>query len=161
VKLLLAFVVGSAVLCSVGNASERAEGASADREAVRQLVAEFDRCAREKDLEGFLSYSLDDVVALGPGEAAVVGKAAVRAWYQNFYAAFDIAMVHRPVETDSFGDLVITRGDATGTIRPVAGGEALQVDNKYLFALKRQPNGSLKVWRAMFNANGQTPQAAK
>ena len=138
-----------------------AEGASADREAVRQLVAEFDRCAREKDLEGFLSYSLDDVVALGPGEPAVVGRAAVRAWYQDFYAAFDIAMVHRPVETDSFGDLVITRGDVTGTIRPVGGGEAIQVGNKYLFVLKRQSNDSLKVWRAMFNANGQAPQAAK
>ena len=160
-KLLLAFVVGSAVLCSVANASEQAKGASADREAVKQLVAEFDRCAREKDLETFLSYSLDDVVALAPGEPAVVGKAAMRAWYQNFYAAFDVAMVHRPVETDSFGDLVITRGDATGTIRPVGGGEAVQVGNKYLFVLKRQSDGSLRVWRAMFNENGQAPQAAK
>ncbi len=59
----------------------------------------LDRCAREKDLEAFLSHSVADVVALAPGEPAVVGKEALRNWYKGFYAAFDIAMVHRPIET--------------------------------------------------------------
>ena len=161
--LLFTYAVGSAVLLSGTGVSggQPAKAAAADEDAVKQLVAEFDRCAREKDLEAFLSNSVEDVVALAPGEPAAVGKAALRSWYKGFYAAFDIAMVHRPIETHSFGDVVITRGDATGSIRSVSGGEPMQVDNKYLFVLKRQANGSLKVWRAMFNANGAATPADK
>ena len=161
--LLITCAVGSAMLLSgtVVSAGQPAKAAVADEQAVKQLVAEFDRCAREKDLEAFLSHSVDDVVALAPGEPAVVGKEALRNWYKGFYAAFDIAMVHRPIETHSFGEVVIARGDATGSIRSVSGGEAMQVNNKYLFVLKRQADGSLKVWRAMFNANGAGTPAGK
>jgi ketosteroid isomerase-like protein len=140
---------------------EQARTAAADEEAVRTLVVEFDRCAREKDLEKFLSHSVEDVIALAPGEPAVVGKKALRTWYKGFYAAFDVAMVHRPIETTSFGGVVIARGNAVGTIRSVSGGEPIPVDNKYLFVLKRQADGSLKVWRAMFNANGPATPGGK
>ena len=161
--LLITCAVGFVVLLSGTGVSggQLAKAAAADEEAVKQLVAEFNRCAREKDLEAFLSHSVEDAVALAPGEPAVVGKEALRSWYKGFYVAFDIAMVHRPIETHSFGDVVIARGDATGSIRSVSGGEPMQVDNKYLFILKRQGDGSLKVWRAMFNANGAGTPAGK
>ncbi len=154
-KGLLALAAGTALLAS---AALGAEVPPSDEDLVAQMVTELDRCAREKDLEKFLSYSLDDVVALGPGEPAVVGKQAVREWYRVFYASFDIDMRHKPLETASFGDVVITRGDSTGRMRSVRGGDSIEVNDKYLFVLKRQADGSLKVWRVMFNANAADPQ---
>lgn len=132
-----------------------------DIKAVEHLIAEFDRCAREGDLETFLSYSMDDVVSLAPNEPAIVGKDVMRTWYENFYATFDIEMKHEPIETHSFGDAVIHRGNATGTITPKVGGEPLHFNNKYLFVLRRQTDGSLKVWRAVFNSNTPPPQIDK
>jgi len=133
----------------------------ADVKAVEHLIAEFDRCAREGDLETFLSYSMDDVVFLAPNEPAIVGKDVMRPWYENFYATFNIDMKHEHIETHSFDDVVIHRGDCTGTITPKVGGEPIHFNNKYLYVLRRQTDGSLKVWRAAFNSNTPPPQIDK
>ena len=127
--------------------------AEADVSAVSRLVAEIDRCAREKDLDAFVALSTDDVVSLAPDQPPVVGRDAVRESYRAFYAAFDITMRHRPLETHSIGGLVVHRGIAQGTLTPTGGGASVPFNNKYLFLLQRQTDGSLRVWRAMFNAN--------
>ena len=158
VSWILVLAVGASGVLLSGERQKAPMGT--DELVTTQLVADLDRCAREKNLERFLSYSLEDIVALGPDEPAVVGKAAVRAWYERFYAAFDIEMTHHPIETHSFGDIVVTRGDGRGTLRPTGGGPAIPLDNKYLFVLKRQGDGSLKVWRVMYNANGRADAGA-
>lgn len=134
---------------------------ASDIKAVEHLIAEFDRCARDSDLDTFLSYSMDDVVSLAPSEPAIVGKDVMRPWYKNFYATFDIDMKHEPIETHSFGDVVIHRGNAKGTITPKTGGEPIHLNNKYLLVLRRQTDGSLKIWRAVFNSNTPPQQIDK
>ena len=131
----------------------------ADVLAVQELVAELDRCARQADLEAFLAWSTDDVISMAPNEPPIVGKDAVERWYRNFYATFDINMTHDPLETHAYADLLIHRGHATGTLIPKAGGDAIEFDNKYLFVLLRQDDGSLKIWRAVFNSNMPPPTA--
>jgi ketosteroid isomerase-like protein len=121
------------------------------------MVAEFDRCARESDLEAFLSYSMDDVVWMPPSEPVVVGKQAVREWYANFYGTFDIEMTHEVLETHTFGDVVIARGNASETLTPKAGGSSMSLGAKFLLVFRRQPDGSLKVWRAIANSNAPPP----
>lgn len=125
----------------------------ADVQAVAGLVAEFDRCAREGDLETFVSSSLEDVVFLVPDQNAIVGGDALREWYRGFYDAFEIDMTHHPGETHAYGNLLIHRGTATGTLTPAGGGSPASFDNKYMFVLLRVADGSLKLWRAAFNAN--------
>jgi len=95
---------------------------STEAQAARQLVAEFDRCAREKDLDTVLSYYDDGSVIIPPNGPAVVGKEAVSAFYRGLYTTFDIEMTHHVAEVESVFGLVIARGNAAGTARPIAGG---------------------------------------
>ncbi len=133
---------------------------AADSAAVSRMLASFDSCARTGALDVFIGYSADDIVMLAPDQPAVVGKDAVREWYRNFYGTFQIEMHHAPLETHSVGDLVITRGNATSTIAPKAGGPAMSSNTKVLMVFRRQADGSLKAWRVAFNSDAPPPAAA-
>ncbi|MFA6167692.1 MAG: nuclear transport factor 2 family protein [Gemmatimonadaceae bacterium] len=125
----------------------------AEMKAVAAVLATFDSCGRTGALDEFISYSADDVVLLAPDQPAVVGKDAVREVYKSIYAAVTLDMQHKPLETQSLGDLVISRGTASGTATPRAGGPTTAFDNKYLMLFRRQPDGTLKAWRVAFNTN--------
>lgn len=134
---------------TLGPASE------ADVKAVAAILASFDSCGRTGALDEFISHSADDVVLLAPDQPAVVGKDAVRELYKGIYAAVTLDMQHKPLETHSLGDLVISRGNASGTATPRAGGPSTAFDNKYIQLFRRQPDGTLKVWRVAFNTNAR------
>ena len=143
-----------AITCSQAK-EEPAKTTADDIVAVARMVSSFDTFAADADIESFLAYVADDAVMLPPGEPAIVGKSAIRDWYTVFYANFTMDMTHESLEVDAFGDVIINRGNATGTMTPKAGGEPIPFNNKYLFVIKRQDNGSLQVWRAAFNENAR------
>jgi ketosteroid isomerase-like protein len=121
--------------------------------AVSRMLVTFDRLAAEADLTSFLDYILDDAVLMPPDEPAIVGKRLIASWYGGLYGQFFVEITHEPLETDVFGDIIIHRGNARGTMTPRTGAEPVEFDNKYLFVLRKQTDGSLKVWRAIFNSN--------
>jgi len=142
-------------------APQLAAASDADVAAVARAVATFDSCARTGALDVFMGYVADSVVSLMPDQPATVGKEAVREFYRNFYGIFNIEMRHAPVETYAIGDLVVSRGDASGTLTPKAGGPPMPFNNKYLMLFRRQADGSLKVWRVAANTNAPpTPPPA-
>lgn len=142
-------------------APQLAVASEADIAAVARTVASFDSCARTGALDVFMGYSADEVVSLMPDQPAVVGKEAVREFYRNFYGTFNVDMRHAPIETYAIGDLVVSRGDASGTLTPKAGGPPMPFNNKYLMIFRRQGDGSLKVWRVATNSNAPpTPPPA-
>jgi ketosteroid isomerase-like protein len=121
--------------------------------AVRSLLAVQDRVASAEDLEGFLQLVAEDAVFLPPGDVPLEGKPAIRVWYGNFFKTFDVQLEHIPGPVEVEGVVIIHRGVARGTLRPRAGGAPIAFDNKYLFAMRVDPDRSVRHWRAMFNAN--------
>ncbi len=107
-------------------------------------------CSRAADEPA--GTTADDMVAVSR-ESASVGMQAIREWYANLYELFTLEMTHEPLEVDVFGDVIVHRGNAKGIMTPKARGEPIAFDNKYLFVIKKQSDGSLKVWRAIFNSN--------
>ena len=155
-RLLITPLLFAALLTILGctEPPERpTEATPQDVEAVAQLVADLDRIAREENLEEFLTYSTEDCVLLAPDQPAVVGKDAIRDLYRGLYDAFDLALTHHPGETHVYGELLVHRGTAAGTMTPASGGPPMAFDNKYLFVLLRQDDGSLKLWRIAYNSN--------
>jgi len=126
---------------------------AADSAAVTRTFATFDSCARTGAVDVFMSHMTDDVVLLAPEAPAVVGKAAVSEYYTKLFGAMEFDVRHTSVETFVLGDLVLTRGNASGTATPRAGGPAMPVSNKYLIVFRRQEDGSLKGWRTAANSN--------
>jgi ketosteroid isomerase-like protein len=131
-----------------------------DTAAVKQFAAELDRCSHAADLDGFMRQVAEDVVFLPPDQPAIEGAAAVREWYRAAWAALAIEMKHEVAEVSPAGDLIVTRGTATSTATPHAGGPPTAFNNKFLFVLKRTPDGSLKAWRVIFNSNAPATPAA-
>lgn len=122
--------------------------------AVARLMATFDRIHAEADLEEFVAFIADDAVFMPPDEPAIVGRQAIAEWYGRLYDRVRLDMVHEPLEVDAFGDVIIHRGNARGIMIPRDDGrEPIPVDNKYLMVLKKGSDGSLEIWRAVFNAN--------
>ena len=122
-------------------------------EAVLEMLATIDASAKEGDIETSLQYVAEDVVHMPPDQPSVVGKDALRSWQQEFFGGFSVDMVHKPDETTDCGDVVIHRGTVTGTLRPKGNGDAILLNNKYLFVFRKDSDGTLKIWRAIFNSN--------
>jgi ketosteroid isomerase-like protein len=144
--------VGLALACAAEDEGtpQRAE---ADVEAVEEMVVELDKVTGEGDLEALLSFLTEDFVSLPPGEPPIVGRETLRSHHQPLFEAFELDIVHEPVETSALGEVVIQWGNCRGSFRPKGGGDAIPVDQKYLFVFKKQSDGSFKIWRLIFNNN--------
>ena len=131
-----------------------ATGQTTDAHAhVVALLSTFDQALNEMDLDEVMSYYAEDIVILAPGEDAIVGWDAVRSWTEVTFRDFVLIEHHRPVETSESGDLVIHRGNATGSLTPRAGGDPIPFNNKYVHVYRRGMDGRLRMVMGMFNAN--------
>lgn len=126
---------------------------AADIQAVERLLVDVDATIVAGDLDGLLSFLADDFVDMPPNEPAIVGKQALRTHHEPLFEAFNLRIRHEPIETHTFGDVVIQLGAGVGEIAAKAGGEPFVLDQKYLFIFRRQDDGSFKLWRMIFNDN--------
>jgi ketosteroid isomerase-like protein len=124
----------------------------AEQEVVK-ILRNMDEALRKGDVDRALACAADDMVSLPPGQDSVIGLEAQQEWSRQFFGAYSANLVHEPVDTVDCGDVVVHRGNVTGTLNPKAGGEIVSLNNKYLFIFRRYPDGELNVWRTMFNSN--------
>lgn len=134
-------------------AGERSGTSPDDMVAVARLMVTLDRVISEEDLPELIDLVADDAVYMLPDAPAVVGVRAIGEYYREFFQRYDIEVRHEPLEIDDAGDFIIHRGNVTGTVTSAADGQSVTFSDKYLFVIKKQPDGSLLVWRAVFNSN--------
>ena len=86
---LLAVTVATCVAC-VNSKSSSADSAAAPstRAAVESTTAAFHQALRTNDTTSFYSYVDDNVVMMPPGEAPVLGIAALHTWYSAFLGQY-------------------------------------------------------------------------
>ncbi len=147
--ILLALAAG--IACS--QADDEARTSPDDMIAVARLMVTLDRVISEEDLDGLLELVAEDAVRMPPDETAVVGKRAIAESYRALFDSFDVEITHEPLEIDVAAHLIVHRGNATGTMTPRSGGDPIQLDNKYLYVIRKRSDGSLVVWREISNRN--------
>ena len=59
-------------------------------------------------------------------------------------------------ETEVSGDWAFSRGSWTSTLTPKGEGAAFLIDGKFMTILRRQADGSWKLYRDIFNSNTET-----
>jgi len=108
----------------------------------------------------------DDAVRLSPGQAAEVGKQAIRESNERWSARPGFKVLSYVPETRDLTMLdgwAVEWGNFTGSYVESAGGEVKQIHGHRLMVLKRLPDGSWKYFRGMrasFAAlAGQVPEA--
>lgn len=94
--------------CSSATRVDTAAEARAIRELSRQWLAEF----TAKDLDAVMTYYAPDAIQMPANGPSIVGKEAIRAWYELWLPNPDITTTFQPevIEVAASGDLAYDRG---------------------------------------------------
>ena len=154
-KNVAVFAVVTLVSAGCGTACSRgAEGdTAADLAAIDALRLEHVAAVNAGDLEAMLATMTDDVVYLPPGQPAALGTEALRSAVQPYYEQFEVHLSMNAEETVAAGDWAFEWGHGSNSLRPLAGDDTVHLEFKYLYVYQRQPDGSWKIARDIFNEN--------
>ena len=143
----------------------------ADVEAIHRVREAHDPAVNAGDLDAWLAVFAEDAVSMPPNEPPVVGKEAIRSLGQGVFEHFNFEETMSSAEVMAAGDWGFDRGTYTLTPTPVAGGEPAEgaqpeimrelnyaQDGKYLWILRRQPDGSWKIACDMWSSNSPPPE---
>jgi uncharacterized protein (TIGR02246 family) len=156
--LALLALLGCAPQSNDKAAADSVAMAAADPAAVRQAIDAANIRAAEAlnkgDVESWLTLYKSDAVVLPPNEPAWRGVDGMRAGAQAMLNAVTISgAVLTADDVKVSGDLAVETGSYTMTMTPKKGGKALNDKGKYVVVWERQPDGSWKAIRDMFNSD--------
>ena len=160
---ILLLSLGLTVAC--GPAPEQPEPAAEaaqqaeDVAALDAHVEAFEAAANAGDAAALAALHTDDAIRMPPNEPSVIGKEAITAWFQTRFEQFTQKLTLSSEEGEVAGDWAFRRGTYTSAATPKAGGEPIQDDGKYLVIMQKQPDGSWKTFRAIWNSDNPLPGA--
>ncbi len=125
-----------------------------DVAAINELYDQYCLASNEDDIDHFMSLWDDDAIRMSPDLPAFVGKEMVRSYFETlFEKSTGIIAIYGETEVQVAGDMAFSRGTYTVSLSPKAGGPATHIDGKWLDILKRQTDGSWKIYRDCVNFN--------
>ncbi len=134
-------------------AEEPAVDVEADVEAINEIWNQYASAINTDDFDLWISLWEDDGVQMPPDAPAVFGKEQIRVVNERKFELFEVNMTINNDEVHIDGDLAFSRGAYTASLTPKAGGEIIYIDGKFLTILKRQADGSWKIFCDCFNSN--------
>jgi ketosteroid isomerase-like protein len=130
-----------------------------DRAAIERLHQQDMAAAKNWDIETLASLWTDDIIVLSPDSPPTIGKEAARAQLMQMKEqSRDLLIDDYRLD---FKEVIITGdwahewGYFSGTVRPRVGGDSTTTGGKMMRVLRRQPDGSWKVARAMYFNDSQ------
>jgi uncharacterized protein (TIGR02246 family) len=150
-KKLFPIVATLLVLAASGCAPQ--VDVEADKAAIQSLLDEAVAAENAGDLAGFVGGVADDAVWLPPNEPPAVGKEAVRGYMRSFFDQFNINGTTSTEEIQVVGDWAFVRGIWTYTLTPKGSGDPQEQSSSFVLIVRRQPDGSWKWSRAIWNSN--------
>lgn len=128
-------------------------------EAVNAIWDEYEASVIASDIDRWIAQWTDDGVQMPPNQPFIEGKENIyESVAANMAAGPTTDFVITPLETTSAGDWAYSRGVYTVTFPLGDSGEEGMIDGKFMTILQRQPDGSWKIHRDIFNSN--VPPAA-
>jgi ketosteroid isomerase-like protein len=140
------------LLAVSGCATQSPVSHPADVAAITAFNARYLGAINAGDMATLSSLTDDDHIMLIPGRAPLEGKAANDAANARYFEQFNTDEKWNPVETVIDGNLAYQRGTFTSTATPKAGGAARTSKGSFLRIYRRQPDGSWRMTRDMFNS---------
>jgi ketosteroid isomerase-like protein len=125
---------------------------AADLAAISAFNVKYLKAINDGDITALSSLTDEDHIALPPGAAPLVGKAANDAVNGRTYQQAKIDERWTPLETVIDGNLAYQRGSFTATATPKNGGAIRTISGSFLRIYRRQSDGSWVMTRDMFNS---------
>lgn len=160
-RLAVAAALLLVAACTSSSESRRPApaGASAwDLAAIARLHDAYVSAHNDADADRMMALFTADAVLMPTDEPALTGATAIGGHYQEFFDQTPSKIALRPVETRVAGDWAFERIEMTVSL-PGGGGEVLQAQMKHLWILERQPDGSWRIARAIYNLDEDFTEA--
>ena len=150
------------LLCLTFSCQKQAEEAEpvvdveADITAINEIWTQYAATLTAGDLDLWISLWTDDGIRMAPDAPAVIGKEQIREAMKPVFDQMTLDVTITSIEDAKvYGDLGLTRCNATLDMTPKAGGETIHAmgDGKALTLYERQPDGSWKIAIDCFNSN--------
>jgi len=147
-------VITSAMLFFTFSCKTEADSMEADITAINELYDQYCLAANTGDLDLFISLWADDATRMDPDIPAIVGKENIRAYFKVAFEQFNTNVaIYGETEVQVSDDLAFSRGTYTLSLTPKEGGPTTHIDGKWLDILKRQADGSWKIYIDCVNYN--------
>ena len=159
--LLLLFFTATIASCApvAQEHEEEPTTTEADVEAISKLLGDYESALNAGNLDSVMALYADDAVFMPVNAPAQLGEEAIRVFYQtNIFEQTTLNLAFTAVETEVLGEWAFARTDITGTAGGKLSIEPDQVDNKTLFILQQDNDGSWKIARYIFNSNNPPPE---
>ncbi len=133
---------------------EEAASTEAEVAAIRVLTERWIAAVGAGDVDGVLALYTDDAVRLPPDGPTVSGKEAFEEYFSGAFEQFSFEVVW-PVEGTE--EIVVADGWAyhlseyAGLVTPKEGGETMEEKGNVVVIIQRQPDGSWKFAREIWN----------
>ncbi len=138
-------------------AGEDSAGYSADVQAILNLEQRVFDAQIAGDIDAWLSSFAEDAVVMVPNLPALTTKLAIRQWNEPIFEQFDLHEESDFREVDVAGDWGYIRAHWIWTQTPKGGGEAVQETGNSIWIVRRQPDGSWKIARGIYNSENPIP----
>jgi len=117
---------------------------------IKRLYTDWRSPWEAGDASGVSDFYTDDAIQMPAGASDIVGRDTFRVSLESLFKQFVVKGDSTEVlEVETAGDLAFVRGTYALTLIPKAGGEPTRYTGKFVHLLKRQPNGSWKIHRAI------------
>ncbi len=152
-SLFVLGVVAAAGLLLGGCATVKSVDPDRFRAEVEAIYAKYASSAISGDADLWLTNWDEDGIQMRRDSPSVVGKKALEERVRKAWPTMTMTMTIKVEEAAAAGDWGYAKGTYLQTITPKAGGPTAKVDGKFLDILKRQADGSWKLYRDCFNSN--------
>jgi ketosteroid isomerase-like protein len=126
----------------------------ADIAAINEVYDKYCERVSANEFELFLTLWADDLRRMEPGRLTIIGKEDWRLRVRELWDQAEFKMVRLgETEIQVCGDQAFARGAVTLSSTPYEGGSTTHIDIKFLDVLKRQADGSWKIYIDCFNLN--------
>lgn len=117
--------------------------------SIETIFKTYEQALNTNDLETILGLYGSEPVFMPQHAPALVGRAAVRAGYEQVFATIKLAIRFEIHEIEVAGDWAWARTSSAGRTRILANDAEVEEGNNELFILRRE-NGMWKIHRYLF-----------
>lgn len=134
---------------SSGDDSARYE---ADVQAILDLEQNVFDAQIAGDFEAWLSFFVEDAIVMAPNLPALTTKKAIRQWNAPYFERFHLHEESDEREVQVAGDWGYIRAHWIWTLAPKDGGKIVKDTGNSVWIVRKQPDGSWKIARGIYNS---------
>lgn len=158
VLALLSLSVAFAMCAPASEEEPEAEATvEADLEAIGGLREVYAAAVNAGDVDRLTDSFTEDAVVMPPNEPVVTGYEAIESWFEANFEQFTTELRVSSDEVEVVDGWAFDRGTYTLTLTPKAEGEPTEDNGKYIDILQKQPDGSWKYARSIWNSDRPFP----